>query len=169
MNGNDIIKYGNLTVLGAIQDLPETEWDTPGVTGYWSVKNIISHLASFELMLGDLLINLQGGSDTPTLELFRSDPARFNDVQVDEMRAGLAPNDALDEYREAFDRSSSLFADLPEDQLRVNGIFPWYGEEYDLEDFVVYTFYGHKREHSAEINHFRNDVLPAKRAGEFRA
>ena len=28
--------------------------------------------------------------------------------------------------------------------------------EYSLEDFIVYTFYGHKREHSAQIAAFRD-------------
>ena len=34
--------------------------------------------------------------------------------------------------------------------------FPWYGKEYALDDFIVYTFYGHKREHSAQIAAFRD-------------
>ena len=37
MNGKDILKYGNLTVLKSIDGIPLGEWDTPGVTGYWSV------------------------------------------------------------------------------------------------------------------------------------
>ena len=162
MNHNDILKYGNLTVLGSVQELPESAWDTSGVTGYWSVKNIISHLASFELMLGDLVISLTSDEETPTLEMYAADPGRFNDIQVDEMRANLTPKEALQEYKGAFDRATSLLADFPEERLRINGILPWYGAQYDFEDFLVYTFYGHKREHCAEINHFRNDVLPTQ-------
>ncbi len=38
------------------------------------------------------------------------------------------------------------------------GTLPWYGMEYALDDFIVYTFYGHKREHSAQIAAF-GDLL----------
>jgi hypothetical protein len=42
------------------------------------------------------------------------------------------------------------------DRRRQNGALPWYGAEYDLEDFIAYSFYGHKREHTAQINVFRD-------------
>ena len=161
MNGKDILKYGNLTVLKAVDGVPHDAWDTPGVTGYWSVKNIVSHLASFEWMLADLLTMLAGtDGETPTLDMYINEIARFNDVQVDEMRVGQTRHEALEEYKAAFARSSELFTRFPEERLRQDGILPWYGAEYDLEDFLVYTFYGHKREHSSQIDHFRDDVLP---------
>ena len=161
MNGKDILFYGDRTVLRSIDGIPVEAWDRPGVTGYWSVKNIISHLASFEWVLVDLLIAQTAGGATPTLDMYIQNPARFNDIQVDELRANQSPQEALAEYREAFARSSDLFAVFPAEGLRHTGSLPWYGAEYDLEDFIVYTFYGHKREHSAQIDHFRDHVLRA--------
>jgi hypothetical protein len=38
------------------------------------------------------------------------------------------------------------------------GTLPWYGPEYALDDFIVYSYYGHKREHSAQINVFRDQL-----------
>ena len=29
---------------------------------------------------------------------------------------------------------------------------PWYGPEYSLDDLVVYTMYGHKREHDPQLS-----------------
>ena len=43
--------------------------------------------------------------------------------------------------------------------LREVGTLPWDGEDYALDDFLVYGYYGHKREHSAQIAAFR-DRLP---------
>ena len=31
----------------------------------------------------------------------------------------------------------------------------WYGDAYDLDDFIAYMYYGHKREHAAQIKLFR--------------
>jgi hypothetical protein len=50
----------------------------------------------------------------------------------------------------------TLAARISADVYRQNGTLPWYGSEYDLDDFIVYTFYGHKREHSAQIAAFRD-------------
>ena len=39
---------------------------------------------------------------------------------------------------------------------RQAGLIDWYGAEYDLEDFLIYSYYGHKREHSAQIEVFKD-------------
>ena len=51
----------------------------------------------------------------------------------------------------------NLLDDIPIEELREVGTIPWYGLEYSLDDLIVYMFYGHKREHSAEIAVFRTN------------
>ena len=157
MNANDVLKYGHLTVLEAIAGLPETAWNTPGVCGHWSVKEIIAHLASFEHILVEVLGSLQGEKQTPTLDTFGADPEGFNDAEVDK-RSHLGVAEVLAEYQETYERAAGLLASVPEELRRTNGLLPWYGPDYDLEDFVTYTFYGHKREHCAQIAVFRNGL-----------
>ena len=53
MNASDVLKYGQLTFLAGLDGLPESEWEKPGVCGYWSVKQIIAHIASYEAVLAD--------------------------------------------------------------------------------------------------------------------
>ena len=73
MNATDILKYGQLTVMQAIDAFPETAWETPGACGVWSVKNIIAHLASYEQVLVDILTTFTGGGSTPCVEyLYRT-------------------------------------------------------------------------------------------------
>jgi hypothetical protein len=55
MNATDVLKYGQLTVMQAIDGFPETAWETAGACGVWSVKDIIAHLASHERVLVDIL------------------------------------------------------------------------------------------------------------------
>ena len=48
--------------------------------------------------------------------------------------------------------------ELPAARFTVTGFLPDYGEEYDLQDYIAYAFYGHKREHSAQIAVFRDGI-----------
>lgn len=157
MNASDVLKYGHLTVLQAIEGLPETAWNTPGVCGHWSVKEILAHLASFEHILVEVLNSLQGDTPTPTLDAFGADPERFNDAEVLK-RHDLGVTEVLAEYRETYQQAAGLLAGVPEELRRTNGILAWYGPDYDLEDFITYTFYGHKREHCAQIAVFRDGL-----------
>jgi hypothetical protein len=167
MNASDILKYGHRTVLRSIEGLPEREWQTGGVCGVWSVKDIIAHLASYELVLEEVLRSFgpgpampsqsTGASATPMLDAFVAPGGRFNDDQV-ALRSSHSHDAVLAEYIGAYERVAALVAQLPAETLRQAGTLPWYGLEYALDDFLVYTFYGHKREHCAQIAVFRDRV-----------
>jgi len=156
MNALDILKYGHGTVCRAIEEVPATDWEIGGVCGEWSVKDIIGHLAAFELLLVDILSSLTGSADTPYLQqVLDHGFSGFNDIQAAQ-RKNKTRQEVLDEYNAAYERVMVLAAPIPADTWRANGALPWYGAEYSLDDFIVYTYYGHKREHSAQIDHFRS-------------
>jgi hypothetical protein len=151
MNTIDILKYGHQTMLHTLEGLPQTEWETPGVCGTWSVKDIIAHLASYEHMLVDVLTTFLEGGPTPYLEKMGAlGPLGFNDAEV-ASRHDKTIDDVLAEFNETHAQTMALAARIPAETYRQNGTLPWYGPEYDLDDFIVYTFYGHKREHSAQV------------------
>jgi len=52
----------------------------------------------------------------------------------------------------------SMAAQLSPEVFRQTGTLPWYGNAYALDDLLVYMYYGHKREHSAQIAAFRDHV-----------
>lgn len=161
MNATDILKYGQLTVLRSLDGLPDSAWGTEGVCGWWSVKDIIAHLASFEHVLVEVLNTCLTGGPTPTLDQYRGEKGdQFNDAQV-ELRSGNSPGEVLMEYNETQARTMSLVARISPETLRQTGTIPWYGIEYALDDFMVYAYYGHKREHTAQINVFR-DLLKSQ-------
>ena len=161
MNATDILKYGQLTVLQAIDSFPEAEWETPGACGTWSVKNILAHLASYERVLVDVLATLTGGGSTPALNAFLELGGQFNDSEVDR-RKEKTIQDVLAEFNDTHAQVMSLLVTLPSETLRQSGTLPWYGMDYALDDVLVYMYYGHKREHSAQIAAFRDylDRLP---------
>jgi hypothetical protein len=150
MNALDVMKYGHQTVLKTLEGLSAEAWDTKGVVGVWSVKDIMAHLASYELVLVEVLQSLlEVTSPTPTLELMGSQPD-FNDRQV-ALRKDKTASDTMAEYEGHHANVMALAQKIPLTTFRQNGVLPWYGAEYDLEDYIVYTFYGHKREHPAQI------------------
>lgn len=154
MNAQDILKYGHQTVLKALEGIPQEAWELKGVVGVWSLKDVMAHLASFEQTLAEILASFQhDGQPTPTLEQFLSNPD-FNNSQV-ALRKDKSPAEVLAEYESWHAKVVELMQKIPPATLKQSGVLPWYGAEYDLEDFLVYTYYGHKREHSAQIALFK--------------
>lgn len=157
MNATDILKYGDATFHQSFKDLPEADWNTPGACGYWSVRDIVAHLASYEHMLNEVLTSFLGGGPTPTLKRMGEDFVGFNDKEVAD-RKGLSVQETVAEYEATYARSAKLITQIPPETLRQVGTIPWYGAEYAVDDYLVYAFYGHKREHSAQIAAFRDTL-----------
>ncbi len=158
MNANDVLRYGHLTVLATLDLLPAGHAEDPGVCGVWSTKDVLAHLASYELVLAELLESFVAGRQQAFANPI---DAAFNDEQVAQRRH-LSLAEARDEYEQAYGRVSELIQQIPAEQRRRAGELPWYGAEYDLEDYLVYSFYGHKREHSAQIAAFCDTIRPTR-------
>jgi len=161
VNVNALLKYGHAFILEAVEGIPEQEWETPDVCGIWSCKEIIAHLASFEHVLVEVLGEILGQSgEMPLTKLVISDGEAFNDQEVGR-RSDLSWSEALAEYNEVHAQTLQMIGGISETAIQRPGTVPGYGDEYALDDFIVYSFYGHKREHGAQINVFRD--LLAKR------
>ena len=107
MNAVDMLKYGQLTVLRALDGFPESAWETPGACGIWSVKEIIANLASYEQMLVDVLTTFLGGGPTPYLTRFTEQRDQFNDTEV-ALRKEKTMREVLDELNETHTHVMSL-------------------------------------------------------------
>jgi len=160
MNASDILKYGNLTILHELSEFPADYREKAGACGFWSVKDIVAHLASYELVLVDVLNESLGHKPVHMLDLYRTGGHGFNDEQV-ETRKSKDYDAVLAEYNEAHARVMSLLSQIPVETLRQPGTLPWYGADYAIDDYLVYAFYGHKREHGAQVAAFRDIVKKA--------
>jgi hypothetical protein len=158
MNPIDIMKYGQRTVLRTLEAFPKSAVDLSGACGVWSVKDIISHLASHEHVLVDVLSTFVGGVATPYLKAMTAEGGRdLNDAEV-ARRKGNTLSEVLKEFEDAHRQALSVAGQISPELFPRAGTLPWYGMEYALDDYIVYGFYGHKREHSAQIAAFR-DVI----------
>ena len=158
MNAEDILKYGHYTVLQTLENLAEPDWNSGDVCGWWSTKDIMAHLASYEHLLIDIFNEILTGQQGATLMLMASSgPEAFNDVEVGK-RQDMTVAEVLADYNDAQAQTMNHIQQIPVSQRRQAGLLAWYGSEYDLEDFLVYTYYGHKREHTAQIAVFRDGL-----------
>ena len=153
MNAQDILTYGQQTVLQTLESFPEASRETPGACGVWSVKDILAHLASYERVLVDILTTFTGGGSTPVLNSYVELGSQFNDIEVSR-RTAKTIQDVLAEFNDTHLQVMSLLVTIPPETLRQSGTLLWYGREYALDDLLVYMYYGHKREHSAQIAAF---------------
>ena len=158
MNPTDVLKYGHSFVTRTIDGLPLDKWEIDSVCGVWSVKDIIGHLAAYELLLTEVLAPFSGLQIESKIlpQIGQIGIAAFNDAQA-ASRQNLTPQQALTEYITNFTyNQETVVPKVPVATWSQVGTLLWYGEEYSLDDYIVYSFYGHKREHSAEINVFKD-------------
>jgi uncharacterized damage-inducible protein DinB len=157
MNIRDVLDYAHRTVLTSTDGLTEDELNKPGVCGYWSVKDILTHLTVYEYVLVEALSTLAVNESiaTPTLERWMKDGEQVNKDEI-RLREQWAAESVRDEYQAVRDQAMQMLDRIPAEKLTQKGILEWYGADYDLEDFLTYTFVGHKIEHMSQINVYRD-------------
>ncbi len=157
MNALDILHYGHQTLMAALERVPASAWSTGKVCGHWSAKDVLAHLAAYELWHVEVLGSVMGIEPGPMMAA--SAASDFNDGQV-EARRDLEAQEVLREYLAAHETLMERAGKLPGGAFTRVGSLPWYGAEYSLDDFLVYSSYGHKREHSAQLNVFTDRFKP---------
>jgi hypothetical protein len=158
MDAAAVLKYGHQEILRGMEGLDQNHWMTDGVCGVWSVKDILAHLVSYELLLQDVFNSTLGTAETPILnELFQHGPYGFNDVMVDRYK-NKSTSEIWADYLAAYDTAMGLAEKIPAAKFAEVGTISWYGNEYSLDDLMVYQYYGHKREHIAQVNVFRDTL-----------
>ena len=156
MNMAEVLQNGNLLVIRALDGLPEKEWDIPGACGDWSVKDIVSHLASYEHLIVDVLNTFLGGEQTPTIERWVNSRSRFNTEEV-ETRKYATAQQVMDEFQGTQVEAASLILQIPPEKDQQPGTLPWYGQKQSLTDFIQ-EMYEHIREHCAQISAFHRKI-----------
>lgn len=157
MDARTIMFYGNKTLLAALEGLDHDHWLVGGVCGVWSVKDIVAHMACYELLIGDVFGMFTGAAEKPMFDRMAASYETWNDDTVAERRH-LTPQAVLDEYLAAYTEKMARAEAIGAAKLAEVGTIPWYGDGYALDDYIVYTDYGHKREHAAQIMVYRDTL-----------
>ena len=155
MNAENILFAGHRSFMRAIRGLDEPDQNKSGLCGIWSAKDVIAHLASYELVISEVLGKSNGLEATPTYDRFQV--GNFNDAEV-EARQSQSYQQVLDEYKAARQEVSNKIKGISLAKLHETDSLKWFGREIDLEDFIVIVGYGHKREHAAQFNAFKDQL-----------
>ena len=147
MNPIDLLRYGQKTIDELIDRLRPDDW-TAIALGTWTAKDVVGHLGAFEVRFAEVLAVAVG--EEPATNLRAASPATFNDDQA-AIRTEWSIADVLLEFRDAHRATLVLAAQVPAETWREVGTIPWYGPQYSLDDLLVYTIYGHKREHGPQL------------------
>ena len=158
MNAHDVLMYGHRWVHRHLDGLTGEQYLAGGVCGLWSVKDIVAHLASYEWVLVDVLKGFIEPGPAPLLDKFTSQRGdEFNAGQVS-LRKDWPPARVLADYDAGYECAQSLLPRITLELQRQPGTLPWYGSEYSLDDLLVYQYYGHKREHMAQVSLYRDTL-----------
>src|SRR5438876_2942358 len=124
MDALDILHYGDREVTGAFEGLKGEAWNHIGVTRRWSPKDLLAHLASYEIVLGEIMESVLGRGATPALDRFTKQHASFNDAEV-AARRPRSPEEIRAEYAAAHQRVMALARELGAERMREVGTIPW--------------------------------------------
>ena len=147
MNPADVLRYGQQAIDELIDRLGPADWEAVAL-GVWTTKDLVGHLGAFEVRFAEILTLFVG--EEPATNLRASSPATFNDDQA-AVRRDWPVEQVVAELRDAYRRVMELVPRIPPERWREVGTIPWYGPEYALDDLLVYSMYGHKREHGPQI------------------
>lgn len=147
MNPADLLRYGQATIDELINRCGPDDWSAIAL-GSWTTKDLVGHLGAFEVRFAEILSPFAG--EEPTTNLRTESPATFNDDQAT-IRRDWPVEAIVAELRDAHGLTMSLVGRIQPETWREVGTIPWYGSEYSLDDLLVYSMYGHKREHGPQL------------------
>jgi len=97
--------------------LPESQLLEPGVTGQWSVRDILAHITTWEEeALQHLPLILKGG--TPLRYSIKYGGIDAFNALMTEQKAGLALSEVLKQLEETHSRLLDYLRDAPEEQFK---------------------------------------------------
>jgi len=147
VNPIDVMMYGQRTIDDLIGRFRPDHW-TAIALGVWTTKDLVGHLGAFEVRFAEVMAMFSG--ETPGTSLMTARTSTFNDEQA-AIRKDWSVDEVVSELRDAHVIVMDLARRIPTDVWREVGTIPAYGPEYSLEDMLVYTMYGHKREHGPQL------------------
>jgi hypothetical protein len=142
-----MMRYGQQTIDELIARLRPDDWDAIAL-GVWTTKDLVGHLGAFEVRFAEVLSRFVG--ESPRTNLIDAPVATFNDDQA-AIRHDWTLDEVVTELRDAHELVMRLAGRVSAERWREVGTIPWYGPEYALDDMLVYTMYGHKREHAPQL------------------
>ncbi|MFM8322860.1 MAG: DinB family protein [Chloroflexota bacterium] len=140
-------------LLEAIDGLSDEQMQEPGVTGEWSIKDLLHHVSAWEAELVKLLWQAARG-EKPDSRLLNDDPVDDTNAQWQAIGRARPLDDVLDDLaavrKQTIRRVDSLADADFEDPQR----YAWLKGS-PLWEWIRGDSFGHEAEHTAEIKAWR--------------
>ena len=135
--------------LSALQGVSQAVLDRKGVVGTWSVKNVLAHLASWELVAVQVLSErLETGQTPEVMHTINADRDSWNALMVDEVD-DLTPEDQMAEFDWTRALLMQYLAAL--DDATLAKAKPWPGWDGTVTDYVLDAIAQHERAHGEQV------------------
>ena len=135
--------------LDSIDGLTDEQLQEPGITGEWSVKDLMAHMARWEAELVKLLWQARGGQRPTTFH--------FTQTSVDDTNArwsrefnSLSLEQVLDDFHGVRTQTLRRVEALNDKDLTDPHAFPW-AKGFPLWKWIASDSYEHEAEHTAQI------------------
>jgi hypothetical protein len=158
MNQNELLKAlenEREKFLDLIDDLSEDELQEPGVTGDWSIKDILSHLTHWEAELVKLLWQARRGQE-PSALILRG-LAGEDEEEVDQTNArwhaelsGRPLESVLEDFHAVRTQTIRRVEAFKEAELADPNRYRWLDGK-PLWEWIEGDSFGHEAEHAMEI------------------
>lgn len=123
--------------------------DRKGVVGEWSVKNVLAHLAAWELVVVQVLSErLETGKTPEVMATIAADMDAWNELQVAEVEE-LTPDDQLVEFEWTRSVLMQYLASL--DDTALSKTKPWAGWDGTVAEYVLDAIAAHERAHAEQV------------------
>jgi hypothetical protein len=120
-----------------ISALSEEDMTRPGVTGSWSVKDILAHLVAWEQLFIDWYQTGLQGDASATAPVGMSKNA-IDDInqRIYEQNKSRTLDDVLAEFRSSYQRIVTIIEGIPEEDMFARCRFSWTGK-YTIADYIT--------------------------------
>jgi uncharacterized damage-inducible protein DinB len=156
------LRYAHQTLLNSVTGLADADWDTSGVCGFWSVRQVIGHIIAWDAYFCEFIAPFAGiDAPTPHMDDFRTfgeDDDLFND-KYGTAAADKSKEELLQSLEAVYQRMVALCQQISGETWHRLNVLHWQPES-DLEDYLLYAVYGHHYEHAAQIVVFRDARTP---------
>lgn len=136
-------------LMSLLAGQPADALDRKGALGEWSIKNVLAHLAAWELtMVQALDERLIAGKEPEVLATIAANPDEWNAAEVAEGEY-LSPEDQLAEFEWTHGVLVQYLRALDEATLAKTS--PWPGWDGTVAEYIRSAIADHEREHVAQI------------------
>lgn len=135
--------------MAALSSASAATLERKGLVGQWSIKNVLAHLAAWELVTVQVLSErLETGKTPEIMATINADQDAWNAFQVDEVE-DLSPDDQLVEFEWTRSLLLQYLASL--DDATLAKAKPWSGWDGTVADYVLDAIAGHERTHAEQV------------------